>query len=257
MKYIARELDSALDKKYTYSYVIGIAVLCVVANIAVVAFRTIYGTNEGTYAYNIIEYATWSFIIPYLTCILIADMVFGKDYPNPHIKDGISSELSRAQIYIGKLVAAIMLAIIFLVITFVVLIATTTLFQFRDGAISASTIRGFCEKMLVAIPLFVAGISFGNMFLFVFENKKKAFVGFYILTLLIPRVIMFLAMEPISIGLFKSIRKYTISQSFTLIPFPSNPERSVLLIISLGVIYTIVSTTIGIVIYNKKNITDN
>ena len=57
-RYIARDFRTALHRRYTYAYVIGIFALCLIANIAVVAFRMIYGTNEGTYAYNILNYTT-------------------------------------------------------------------------------------------------------------------------------------------------------------------------------------------------------
>ena len=90
ISYIKRELGRAFHRKYTYAYVLGILALCLLANIAVIAFRTIYGTNDGTYAYNLIEYATWCFIIPYYSCIFIADVGFGKVYPNPQIKDNVT-----------------------------------------------------------------------------------------------------------------------------------------------------------------------
>ena len=81
--YIVSEFKKATNRKLFYAYLIGIVALVLVANIAVVSFRLVYGYNDGTYAYNIIEYATWCFAIPYYSCILIADMAFGMTYPNP------------------------------------------------------------------------------------------------------------------------------------------------------------------------------
>ncbi len=252
--YIIREFDTALRRRLAYIYFAGIFVVCIIANIAVVAFRTVYGTNEGTYAYNIMEYAAWSFIVPYLSCIIIGHMAFGREYPDPHIKDGVTRDLNRTQIYLSKLIAGIMLALVYLVIAFVVLILTTSLFQINDKTLSYEAIRVFCCKMFLAMPLFLAGISFAVMFLFCFKDKRKAYAGFYVLTLLIPRIILRLAKEPPGLAPFKFLRKYTISQCFTLIPYPSSPERSVPFIVGLGFVYAIIATAVGIAVYNKKDI---
>lgn len=252
--YIARELRKALKRKYTYSYVLGILALCLLANIAIMAFRTIYGTNEGTYAYNLIEYATWCFVIPYYSCIFIADMAFGKEYPNPYIKDNVTKKLNRTQIYFSKLITEIILAVVFVVIAFVLLISITTLFQFRDGTISAYTIRDFSQKMLYATPLWIAGISFGNMFLFLFEDKKKAYICFFVLTFAFPRIVMQLAAEPLELAPFKFIRTYLITQNFSLIPYPADPTRNIPLTIALGFIYAAIASIIGAVYYRKKKV---
>lgn len=252
--YIARDLKTALHRRHTYAYVIGILAICLIANIAVVAFRTIYGTNEGTYAYNIIEYATWCFIIPYYSCIFIADLGFGKVYPNPQIKDNITKNMSRSAIYISKLITELILAILFLVIAFVVLVGTTTLFQFRDGTISIYSIKDFLSKMIIAIPLWFAGVAFGNMFLFIYENKKKAYIGFFILTLVIPRIIMFFAAEPFSVPAFRFVRKYLISQNFSLLPYPADPARNVPLTVISGIVYAVIASIIGVISYKKKKV---
>ena len=109
-KYIWHEFKEALNRKTTYLYIAGIFALCLIANAAVVGFRMIYGTNEGTYAYNLIEYATWCFIIPYYSCIFIADIAFGKTYPNPQIRNGLTAKLTRSLIYLSKLFVSIILA---------------------------------------------------------------------------------------------------------------------------------------------------
>lgn len=252
--YIAREWKRALKRRYTYAYVLGIFALCLLANIAVMAFRTIYGTNEGTYAYNLIEYATWCFVLPYYSCIFIADMGFGKGYPNPFIKDNLTKNLNRTQIYFSKLIAEIMLAAVFLIIAFVLLISITTVFQFKDGTISAYMIQDFAEKMVYATPLWIAGISFGNMFLFLFEDKKKAYIGYFTLTFVLERIIMQLAAEPLELEAFKWIRTYLVTQNFSLLPYPADPARSIPLTIALGFIYAAIACIIGIICYKKKKV---
>lgn len=251
-KYIFHELKCALKRRYTFIYIIGIFALCLIANAAVVGFRSIYGTNEGTFAYNLLVYATWCFIIPYYSCIFIADAIFGKEYPNPMIRDKDTNGLSRTQLYLSQLFASVLLAVIFVLVAFVFLIATTALFQINDGPISSYEITDFLQKMAIAIPLWIAGISMGEMFLFMNEKKKWAYVGYFVVTLIIPRTIMIFAAEPFKWAIFRFLRAYTITQNFSLIPYPADPSRNVPLTIALGVIVTVISTVIGCVYYNKK-----
>ncbi len=253
-RYIARDLNTALHRRYTYAYVIGIFALCLIANIAVVAFRMVYGTNEGTYAYNIINYTTWCFVVPYYSCIFIADMGFGKTYPNPQIKDKITKNMSRTAIFCSKLIVELLLGLLFMVIAFVLLIGITTVFHLADGTVRVSDIRDFVDKMLIAIPLWCAGICFGNMFLFIFEDKRKAYLGYYILTLIFPRLIMALAAEPVSLTFFKWVRTYLISQGFSLLPYPADPARNMPLSITMAIIYALIACVVGVSVYRKKTV---
>ncbi len=254
LRYIFREFDEAVLKRPARIYFVCIFAACILANTAVIAFRTIYGTNEGTFAYNIMEYAAWSFIVAYLSCICIAHMIFGSEYPDPHIKDGITVSLNRTQIYLSKLIAALMLAAVFLMITFVALVTVTALFQIHDKTLDALAIRVFCGKLFLALPLFTAGISFGMMFLFLFEDRRWAYAGYFILTLAIPRLIMFIAGGVSGSRLFKTLRTYTISQCFTLIPYTSSPERKPALIVTIGLLYSVIATAVGLYAFNRKKI---
>ena len=252
LKNIAGEYDRAINKKGALYYIIGILAVCIIANVAVVGFRAIYGTNEGTYAYNIIEYGTWSFILPYLTCIFISDMVFGKDYSVATIQDGDTGNLSKPKLYLSKLIAAFLLAMTFVAIAFLVFLGTTALFQMSDKTVTYESIRGFSEKMFIAIPLWLAGISFGMMFLFAFCKKRYSYIAFYIMTLIIPQAIIWLAKEPCELGICKMLRNFTLSHGFALIPYPSNPDRNVLHICCLGFAYAIIANVVGIIVYMRK-----
>lgn len=248
--YIADEVVSAIKRKGTYFYVGGVAILCILANLAMIAFRTIYGMNDGSYAYNLILFAEWVFVIPYYSTVLIADIIFGKEYPNPHIKTKVTIGLNRVQLYLGKLISEILLSAIFVFVAIVLFLGITILFS-SDGTIGWWTILDFCQKVLIAVPLWVAGVSIANACFFIFESKKKAFITFFVIVLFIPRVIMFLAMEQINLLPFVLIKQYLLItprfgelQYFYTLNIP--------LIVGLGVIYTIISTVIGIIAFKKK-----
>lgn len=252
IKNIINEIKSAFKSKITFWYFIGIVAAVLLANVAVLAFRVIYGANEGTYAYNLMEYATWCFIIPYYTCVVIADIVFGKEYPNPNIRNGNTSGLNRVQIYLSKLIAGFVLALVLALTTAVVLIVVTSLFQIKDGLLTWYSITDFFGKFAIAIPLWFAGLSFGQMFLFINKKKKIAYIEFFGLTLVLPRLIMFFAAEPFMWAFFRLIRTYTLTQNFSLIPYLADPARNVPLTIALGIIYGIIAAVVGCVYYSKK-----
>ena len=249
-KYILREVKSAFKKKMALIMLICIIAICFVANLAVMAFKLIYGSNiDGVLGSNVLAFASWCFPIPYLATILFSDLVFGTVYPNPHIKDNVTKNLSRTGIYFGKFLGALVVSLCYMIIAFVVLLVTTRIFH---SDITSYDVSLFVENMLVAAPLWIAGVSFGTMFLFMFDVKKKAYIAFYIVTLVIPRFIMLFAAEPFSLPPFIAVRKILMSQSFGHIPYIADPERSVPFIVCEGIVYTIISCIIGIIVYNKK-----
>ncbi len=244
-KYISENLKTAFLSKYSRIYIGVILFLCLAANIAVMAFRMVYGSNEGTFAYNIIEYATWCFFIPYYSCIFIADIVFitcrkGKN------------ELSLTASYLARLITSVLLALIFLVITFILLIAVTSLFHLNDGTFKFYAVKDFIGKLIIAIPLWLAGMGIGNMFLSVCSKKKYAYIGYFALCIVFERTVMFFAAEPFKIDIFVKIRTIVITQLFSLIPYPANPARNVPLTVFLGFFYLVLFTVIGILVSRNK-----
>ena len=244
---IIKDFRSAIGSKPARIYFIGIAVLVLVANIAVICFRFIYGSNEGTFAYNVFEYASWCFLIPYYSCILIGIIAVGKEYPVP----GKAGQ-KPVVIYISKLIVSILLAVVFLITAFVLLYVVTALFHINEGMIQWPIVKSFLNKAALSLPLWFAGISFAIMFLFVFEKRWKACAGFAFVTVIIPQLIRIFSLDTFKSDFFRTIRRYTITQSFGLVPYPSYPDRSVPLIITLGIVYGLIAVLIGMIIYGKK-----
>lgn len=252
IRYICRESVNSIKKKYTAFYAAGMLVLCLLANIAMACFRSIYGMNDGAFAYNLIIFAEGAFIIPYYTCIFLADILFGKSCVNPHIKDSVTRKLHRWQIYLGKLIAAFILGVVLYLLSFVFLVGTTALFAVNDASIDIFTIQDFIEKSLVALPLWMAGISIGQMFLFSFDDKRNAFSGYYIVVFLIPRVILTLASEKMKVPGFKEISEILITPQFQALQYYFTMDKPKCYLI--GFIYTLISSAIGIwVYYHKEN----
>ena len=250
VKYIFGEVRKACKTKMAAILAICVVGICLIANLAVMAFTLIYGSNiDGVLGSTVLAFATWCFPIPYIATIFFADLVYGT-YPDPHIKDSVTRNMSRTSVYLSEFFSGLIVSLVYMVIAFVVLLITTRIFH---SDITAYDISLFVQNMLISVPLWIAGVSFGFMFLFIFESKKKAYICFFALTLVIPRIIMFFAAEPFEIPVFVMVRKILISQSFGHIPYIADPQRNVPYIICQGIIYTVISCIIGIISYYKKD----
>ncbi len=265
IEYLLHDFSVSVRSRLARIYLIGISALILVANIAVICFRVIYGSNEGTFAYNVFEYASWCFLIPYYSTIILATIAVGRQYIYPK-KDGNVLDIPVAKgaqgkgkivlkpwkIYVEKLLLTLMISFVFLVAASALLYVITQLFHFNEGIIEWMIVRLFLNKTALALPLWFAGISFAVMFLFVFEKKWKAYVAFALVTVVIPQIIRILSLDSVGLEPARMIRKFTITQNFGLVPYPSYPDRSVPLIVSIGIIYGVVAMVIGIVVYCKK-----
>ncbi len=165
--YINTELKKALKKKYTRYYPIGIILTALLANAAMSTFRNIYyGTNDGTFAYNLIMFAKGFFWIPYYACWFAADNVFGEEYPNPLIRDKSTIGLSRTKMYFGKLIVSEIIMCLCAIFATVAFLLITWVFQTHDGTIDMTVVLDFVEAVLITMPLFITGVSISNAFLF-------------------------------------------------------------------------------------------
>ncbi len=254
LQYIWSEFKKAFRSRYSYKYILGIIAASVLANLAMIAFRDyVYGTNDGSYGYNIIMFAGGFFWVPYYTTIFISDMVFGASYPDPFIKDRITKRLRRPHLYIGKLVTSWMMLACFVVLSVVIFLGVSTLFQLSTGTLSLNVVQEFIVNILCATPLLAAGVSIGMMCLFAFDKKRTAFISFWILTIVIARVIMVLGAEPVSIALFKILKdKVLLTPQFTTLQFFAS--RNVPQILISSAVYIIFSTLIGGYIFCRKRI---
>ncbi|MCR5488127.1 MAG: hypothetical protein K6F35_11510 [Lachnospiraceae bacterium] len=250
--YIYSEAVSAIKSKYARYYMLALLGVSILANLTMIAFRDlIYGTNDGTYGYNLIMFAGGFFWLPYYTMIFVADMVFGRDYPDPHIRKRSNIGLNRTQLYLGKLFAAFLVLVLVAVLAFMIFIGVSLLFQVGSGAMEPKIISDFAINLLIAFPLFLAGIAIGFMCLFCFPKKRTAFILFWVLVIVIPRIIMILGAQPIGIQFFKSVKNtILLTPQFTELQFYAT--RNVPKVLISSAVYIILSTVIGCIGYRRR-----
>ncbi len=249
--YVASELNKALHCKYARYIALGILIVCLLANISMTTFRDIlYGMSDGTFAYNLIMFAKGFFWLPYYCCIFIADLVFGPEYPDPRLRNKATIGLRRYQIYFGKLIASLVMMVLYAILASVLFLLVTSLFQVHDGTINAAVVIDFLKNVLIALPMLCVGISLGNMFLFCFTDKKKAFFWFFIVVILVPRLVMLLATDNIRIQAMVLLRELLITPQFHSMQFYATLNIPKILISSA--VYLVLSSLIGCFRFIKK-----
>ncbi len=249
--YIKSQLNNALKRKYTRYYFFGIVAMCLLANSAMSAFRSIlYGMNDGTYASNLIIFAKGFFWVPYYSCIFIADIVFGDTYPDPRIRDKSTIGLTRIHIYFGKLITELIMLVVYALIAVLVFLIITPIFQVHDGTIDISVMLDFVQSVVIAFPLLIVGVSAANMFLFSAKTKKQAYILFGACVIVLPRIIMLLATDSFRIIPLVWVRDWLITPQFQTLQFYAT--RDVPKIIITSIIYTIVTCVIGCRSFKKR-----
>lgn len=250
LTYIRRDVSGALKKKYTLWYIIGFAFLCLAANLSLIFFRKFYGMVDGSFGENLIMFSTQFLWIPYYSTVFIAHIIFGSDYPDPHLKDKVTKKMSRAQVYLAKLIGSGLLSLLFFVVGIIIFFGITIAFQAGDGTIDGYTFVDFLNCARMAIPLWLAGVAIANMLFFIFEDKKKAYIAFAVLCIVIPRFFMVLAGDAVRMVPFKAICEILITPEFSALPYfaTQNPLKDLV----LGLVYIVVSSIVGIYYYNKR-----
>lgn len=249
--YIANQVKLALKGKGIYIYIFSVLALSLLANASMLAFRMIYGINDGSYGYNLLLFAEWCYVIPYYSTIFIARIVFGKERPNPRIRNKVTIGLKRFHLYLGQFFAELILAMGLFVIACCVFIGITCLFMAGDHSIEPWVIGDFMQKAMLAVPLFIAGIAISHMFLYSCKKLSYAYGLFIGVVVLFPRLVMLLAAKPFELGLFVWIRDYILlTPRFHELPYFFTVNIFQIILSSL--IYTISACVIGIYLYDHR-----
>ena len=251
--YIYSEIKRTLKERSALIFLLGIIAASVLANLSIIVFRdVIYGTNDGTYAYNIIMFAGGFFWLPYYFMIFVADMVFGKTYPDPYLRNRANLKLRRYQMFLGKLISEFILVILYSFAALLIFLGISFVFQMSAGPMEMSIVKDFVENLFWAVPLFIAGVSIGNMFLFMFYDKRKAFAAYFIFTIVIERIIMILGAEPFSVFICKWIKDHVlITPRFTELQFFATRDIPKTMILSA--IYIVITAITGCICFLKKD----
>lgn len=121
-----------------------------------------------------------SMIVVYALTIVIAIVVVLGEYKNGTIKNSLALGLSESKIYIGKIIASIIVGVTMLVFEDILAIMSTCLFSWGDAIVE---VPQFIQASVVCTPAFSASIVFAISAYFICKNEVLA-VGIWFFLML-------------------------------------------------------------------------
>ncbi|MPQ33986.1 hypothetical protein E4V42_21555 [Clostridium estertheticum] len=249
INYIKAELYRSFNRVYFWGYTAFIAILAVLSNVIVLNIRNYYPTGS-------INSFFYSFII---SCIMIPvffvfgfiDIITLDENKNETLRNVVVFGVKRSKIILSKLVATVIIAFIAEIIILVSFLGSAfILFGVNNELLT--TIISFCQKSLVATPLWIAAISIGNCLAVIIKNNNVlslVYIGIFLITDKIINLLSVFVSEN-----FKYIGNILITKKINEISAGPLTSETIISSVLLGVIYTLVFTTITILYFEKKEI---
>ena len=247
LNYIKSELYRTKYRKNSYIFILICSILAILGSVGLLRMRE----YEHFYMDIVIEMCIQAFSIIYFFTLLIVDNVFSEEYKHHTLKNTVASGISRSKIYLGKFITEIIYAIISFTIIVLVLLLSSYLILGADVGIG-NILKDFGLRIVMAFPIWVAGISIANCLAFIVKNNTFFAVCFMLL--------MFVPSKTIAIvSLFKPwVAKLTNWLPSTYVSdLIVNNGFSVELLgkcYGIAILYIILSIVIGMSIFNRREI---
>ena len=170
------------------------------------------------------------------------------------LRNVMVSGLSREKLYISKVIIPIIIAFITCIFILVFFVGSTFLFL-KPGNLSPAILINLALRLLCAIPLFIAAISFGVLLSFILKNQYAFAYTYAAIFALMGNFIKLLC--ALVSNKFYGIYNLLITTNISALTPIKNPNLTLLQMLhsaGLGFAYTIIFTIIGIIIFRKMEI---
>lgn len=256
--YLSAECYKAVHRKYIYIF--SAAMLGLVA--AFMLLLRIEGMSQSGDGMLMVQRVSVSELLGILAMALsaglyflmiAADIVFSDQYKYNTLKNEVSYGLPRWQIYLGKLTASALTAGILCLVLMGGYIGIGCVL-FPAGEDFGTNLATFAKWLLIALPLWLGGLGFFNMLQFLIKGSNAATV-FYVMVVFLGSGFMDLmevflpALQPMA----DLIRTISLNTPFILLRTQS-PESVMTYAWALGMAWLTVSTIIGAISFQKKEI---
>lgn len=246
LNYIKADLYKALNRAYMYVFLGVMVVLAFSVNLLI----RIYSPQMT--AGSIMQISIGMLMVPIFLVLMNVDVISGDDVREHTFKNILSYGVPRSKLYVANIMASVILAFIIFSITLMVLLGSAFLFLEPGKIVTAAFLKDYFLRILAAIPLYIAAISFGTL-LSIIIKSNNAFGFAY--------AMIFVAFAPI-IKAVASLISYKIMILYNVLitaQITNLTQRAVsngaLFEAALtGIIYTAIFTIIGIIVFNKKEI---
>ena len=245
LNYIHSELYRTFHRAYTY-VLIGVAALLGV--LALTLFLPYKNQVDSTLSmYEVLGLCVpIAFFFTYMCETMLSDCAFGDDCKHQTLKNTISYGFTRTQVYLGKLLAQLIVAVLAMVVIYTVLFVAAFVLLGRVDMAVGEVLSWYLGLLLRAFPIWLAGLSILNLLHFVLKDSlvNVTYLG---LTVLLPFVLtQFLSR---SWAFLQPVLPYLMMNMMTDIAQVSLQWPW---IIGLG--WTAVTTALGVALFARKEI---
>ncbi|OBR89816.1 ABC-2 family transporter protein [Clostridium ragsdalei P11] len=170
------------------------------------------------------------------------------------LRNVMVSGLSREKLYISKVIIPIIISFITCTLVLIFFVGSTFLFL-KPGNLSPAILINLSLRILCAIPLYIAAISFGVFLSFILKNQYAFAYTYAAIFALMGNFIKLLC--ALVSNKFYGIYNLLITTNISVLTPIKNPNLTSLQMLhsaGLGFAYTIIFTIIGIIIFKKMEI---
>lgn len=185
--------------------------------------------------------------------MIICDMVFSEQYKHNTLKNEVSYGLPRERIYLGKLIASIMVAVALCAVIIAFFIGFSCLL-FPVGEDMGETLAALGQALTVAFPLWLGGLGFFLMLSFALKGSTAAAILYAVLMSMGGGILDLFG------GLLPKLKPAltTIQNCLLLTPFNQMHYRPMEELIpyawALGMAWFVLSTAVGLIFFKKREI---
>ncbi len=191
--------------------------------------------------------------LPEVIFLIIIYIDVTEELKDKTLRNVMVSGLSREKLYISKVIIPIIISSITCIFILVFFVGSALLFL-KPGNLNPAILTSLSLRLLCAIPLFIAAISFGVLLSFILKNQYAflyTYLGIFVLTGNIIKLLCALVSSK-----FYGIYNLLITTNISVLT-PKNENLTSLQMLhsaGLGFAYTIIFTIIGIIIFRKMEI---
>lgn len=183
--------------------------------------------------------------------LMVSDMVYSDQYKFNTLKNEASFGLPRVRIYLGKLIATAMAAVVIcaIIILFYTVFAAV-LFPMEEGI--EEVLKHLGQTLLLSLPLWLGGLGFGYMLLFVMKGSTSATMVYVLVMGMTGTVLDLLELiQPKLMELLEKIRACLLMTPFDQMDLSPAGLGNAWLV---GMGWLLVSTLIGLAVFQKREI---
>ena len=250
--YLKSEIYRLVHSKGTYIFIACCTAVVVLLEVLLAVFPTQYTTTK--YAFSSM-FSNLGVVM--MLCLSIVSVVFAEESKNHTLKNAVAYGISRSDIFFGRLMAELLLAIISFVIVIGAYIAGGYMLLANSGQIYLTEL---ITGMAGAIPILILCVVFTHALYYIVDNEITLSVIWFVIIFAIPKIIGLLGMK---VEAAAAIAKWM--PWFIITDVGSDTETGAFIIgwltqdgmmrcLLVGIIGSIVFYIIGLAALNKKEI---